>query len=185
MIEPPMDHDIRIRLEPQDVRLLADVIAVLARLGSPDDDAGAARLVPSAYPRDDAADAEWATYAVVELDAARRSDRSAFEVIFDRLLAQVEELGVGKDVGKESEDPSDPGQDLDRVGLVSIDVSRPEAEAILRVVNDARLVLAARWGVETSIDMEGLDDSQAATLDFLSGFQFALTRAVSTFLDEP
>lgn len=172
----------------EEVRFLKDVVEVLANVGEPGDDLGARRLTPSVYPDDPDASDEWLKYAGTELDTARRADRSAYELIFDRLLEDVDLPPSGSDDVAVVDDQGDENDDDDAVDLprvASIDVSRAEAAAILRVVNDARLVLGARWGVETADDMEGLDEARGAVLDHLGYFQSLLTDLLSQLLDTP
>jgi hypothetical protein len=57
-------------------------------------------------------------------------------------------------------------------------VSRPEAEAFLRVLNEARLALAARLRVEIEDDYETLDDSDRGALDYLASLQGLLIAAL-------
>ncbi len=57
-------------------------------------------------------------------------------------------------------------------------VSRPEAEAWLRVLNEARFALAARLGVEEEGDLELLDSDDQAALDYLAGMQQLLVVAL-------
>ncbi len=57
--------------------------------------------------------------------------------------------------------------------------SEPEAEAFLRVLAEARLVLAARMGIEVEDDYEGLAEPDAAVLDYLGALQTLLIRELS------
>lgn len=129
---------VEVDLEMAEARLLGDLGRLLAGLGSPQVDPGAERLSLPAYPDDPEADAEWVKFAGAELEAARRADRA--------ILADVAE-----------------SLESDRPRLVSID----EAEALLRVVNDARLVLGARWGIEDPGDYEELREEAAWVMSFL------------------
>lgn len=56
--------------------------------------------------------------------------------------------------------------------------SPAEAEALLRVLNEARLALAARLGVEEEGDMELLEPDDQAALDYLAGMQQLLVVAL-------
>jgi hypothetical protein len=56
--------------------------------------------------------------------------------------------------------------------------SPSEAEAFLRVLNEARLALAARLGVEVEGDMELLAPDDQAALDYLAGMQQLLVVAL-------
>lgn len=122
----PVDDGIEVRFEDEEIRVLADLPRVLAGLGDPATDPGAARLSPKAYPEDEEADEEWRRYAGGELETARSADRSAFQMV-------VEAAADGPTV-----------------------ISVEEAAAFLRVVNEVRLVLGARWGVERAEDYEEL-----------------------------
>ncbi len=61
--------------------------------------------------------------------------------------------------------------------------SPAEAEAMMRVLGQARLVLAARMGVDIEADYETLDDHSAAVLDTLAQLQEALIHALSESTD--
>ena len=54
-----------------------------------------------------------------------------------------------------------------------------EAEAFLRVLNEARLALGARLGVEVEADYEQLAEDDQAALDYLAGMQELLLVALS------
>ena len=62
--------------------------------------------------------------------------------------------------------------------------SPAEAEAMMRVLGQARLVLAARMGVDIEADYESLDAHSAAVLDTLAQLQEALIHALSQSTDE-
>lgn len=62
----------------------------------------------------------------------------------------------------------------------SIVVSIAEAEAFLRVLNEARLALAARLKVEVEEDYEVLGEPDRGALDYLAGMQGFLIAALST-----
>lgn len=53
-----------------------------------------------------------------------------------------------------------------------------EAEAFLRVLNEGRLALAARLGVEQEGDLERLDEPDQEALDYLAGVQQLLVIAL-------
>lgn len=65
-------------------------------------------------------------------------------------------------------------------GSVSVDPAR--AEAILRAVNEARLVLAARLGIEVESDYEQLDAGGIVALHYLGLFIEDLTDELSRML---
>lgn len=147
---------IRMRLAAIEVALLSHVPAALAELGPPESDPAAARLGPSAYVEDPEADAEWRRFTGPELDTARRADRSMFEVLLDRLSqARTEEITVPV----------------------------AEAEAFLRVVNDMRLVLGARWHIEEPGDYASLRPEAEQTLGFLGWIVADLSGTLSARFD--
>lgn len=135
------DDGVEVRFVAEEVALLTDVTRLLAGLGTTESDRGAARLQPPVYLDDPEADAEWHRLAGSELDQARRADRSAVEAI-------LEQAGANQ--------PLEP-----------ITVSIPEANAMMRVVNDARLVLGARWGIDEPEDYEELRPEAEEVLSFL------------------
>jgi hypothetical protein len=57
--------------------------------------------------------------------------------------------------------------------------SIPEAEAFLRVLNESRLALGARLGVEVEADYAELPDDDRSALDYLAGMQGLLLVALS------
>lgn len=63
---------------------------------------------------------------------------------------------------------------------VTLDVDG--ANAFLRVLNEARLVLGARMGVEVEEDHDRLPDESRHVLDYLGWVQEELTIELSTFL---
>jgi len=58
-------------------------------------------------------------------------------------------------------------------------MSIPEAEAFLRVLNEARLALGARLGVEVAEDYETLDEPDRGALDYLAWMQGLLIAVLS------
>jgi hypothetical protein len=56
--------------------------------------------------------------------------------------------------------------------------SREEAYAMVRVINEARLALAARFGVDTEDDYQRLADSESDILQALGELQMALLWAL-------
>jgi hypothetical protein len=58
-------------------------------------------------------------------------------------------------------------------------MSIPEAEAFLRVLNNARLALAARLKVEVEEDYERLLEADRGALDYLAGMQGLLLMVLS------
>jgi hypothetical protein len=67
-------------------------------------------------------------------------------------------------------------------GEGTVELEPAGAEAILRVVNEARLVLAARLGIEVASDYEQLDAGGAVALHFLGLFIEDLTDELSRML---
>ena len=69
-----------------------------------------------------------------------------------------------------------------------LEVSHPtilpldEADAVVRVINETRLVLAARLGIDVAADYERLDDFDRQTLDYLGWLLEELTEALSSTL---
>jgi hypothetical protein len=57
-------------------------------------------------------------------------------------------------------------------------VSSDEADSILRVLNEARLALGARMGVEVEADHDALPEHSRAVLDYLGWIQEELTVAL-------
>lgn len=142
---------VELRLTDIEVTFLTDLPRLLAGLGTPDSDPGAARLSPPVYLGDPEADAEWRRLAGTELDASRRADRSAFEVVLEAVRDSLPESARTEPKGT--------------VGTTVI--SRAEADAVLRVINEARLVLGARWGIETAGDYDDLRPEASEVLSFL------------------
>lgn len=70
---------------------------------------------------------------------------------------------------------------FDRVmdGDDEVVLSADEAESLLRVINEGRLVLAARLGVRVASDFEDMDDEQRLALDFLHWLLEDLTSELS------
>jgi len=67
-------------------------------------------------------------------------------------------------------------------GEGNVELEPAGAEAILRVVNEARLVLAARLGIEVASDYEHLDAGGTVALHFLGLFIEDLTDELSRML---
>ena len=116
---------VQLRLTDIEVTFLTDLPRLLAGLGTAESDPAAARLAPPVYLGDPEADAEWRRLAGTELEASRRADRSAFESVLEAVSDSLPESAAS-----------------DREESVgSAVISRAEADAVLRVVNEARLVL--------------------------------------------
>lgn len=138
-----VDEGVEVELSPAEATILHDVLTVLSRMGDPSEDPGAARLRPPVYLDDPEADAEWQRLAGSELSSARRADRSAFEMVLEAVDSTHAEGGS------------------------TVVVSVAEAEALMRVLNDVRLVLAARWGVDTPEGHDHLRPEASNILSFL------------------
>ncbi len=143
---------IRVRLPDGLARLLRDVPLVLAAVGLDPGDPAAQRLTVPVYLDDPAADAEYWGWMGSDLDESRREDRAAFLRVVDAAAGA-------------------------KRGTV---VSVAEAEALLRVLVEARLVLAARMGVEVESDYERLDDAQTEALEVLGHLQLLLIDELSS-----
>lgn len=61
-----------------------------------------------------------------------------------------------------------------------VTMSRGEAEAMLRVLAEGRLALAARLGVEVESDYETLGEADAAALSYLAQLQVSLIEILSS-----
>ncbi|MGA7269468.1 MAG: DUF2017 family protein [Acidimicrobiia bacterium] len=142
---------VELQLTDLEVTFLMDLPRLLASLGTAEADPGAARLSPPVYLGDPEADAEWRRLAGTELEASRRADRSAFEVVLEAVRDSLPESRGDEPEGS----------------LGRAVISRPEADAVLRVVNEARLVLGARWGIETAGDYDDLRPEASEVLSFL------------------
>lgn len=145
---------VAVHLEEAEARLLEELGRLLAGLGSPAGDPGAERLASHAYPDDPQADAEWRAFVESELEAARRSDRAILASVTDRAIRQ-------------------------RRVVISLE----EAEALVRVVNDARLVLGARWGIRAAEDYDKLRAEAAWLMSFLGWVVGELSEVLKAALD--
>ncbi len=149
------------RLTGVEASFLKDAVEILEGLGTPEEDPGAARLHPPVYLGDPEADTEWRRLAGGELRTSRRADRSSFQLVLDA----VEEGGAtGSDTGEAT-------------------ISLLEAAAFLRVVNEVRLVLAARWGIDTAEDFEDLRPEADDVLTFLGWIVTELAEVLGDALD--
>ena len=98
-------------------------------------------------------------FAGTELSAARTADRSSLETVLDA-LAEAHSRGES-----------------------SVTVSLEEANAMLRVVNDARLVLGARWGIDTAEDYQRLRRESSEIMDYLGWVVSDLAITLSNAID--
>lgn len=150
---------LEVSLAPEEVVFFGDLLRLLGGLGGPDEDPGAARLDPPVYLGDPEADAEWKRFAGAELWAARSADRSSLQTVLDAL------------------------SDAHARGQSAVVVSLEEANAMLRVVNDARLVLGARWGIDSPEDYDRLRPESSEILDYLGWFVSHLAITLSGAID--
>lgn len=141
----------------EEAAFLSDLPRVLADLGETADDPGAARLNPPAYLGDPEAEAEWRRFAGGELDAARRADRSSFETVMAAVAEADDEAPV----------------------VMSLE----EAGAFMRVANEVRLVLGARWGIDVPEDFDDLRPEASAVLSFLGWIVEELAAVLASALD--
>lgn len=132
------DEGVELRLPADEIEALGMVNELLASVGTHEGDPAARRLAVPAYPDDTEANEEFERLMGPELDTSRVADRSAVETT------------------------------LEEARRSSVILSPSEAEAWLLVLNEARLALAARLGIEE----EGWGEDEAAlasnpTLAFL------------------
>jgi hypothetical protein len=95
------------------------------------------------------------------LRTSRRADRSAFELVLDA----IDEAGA------------------EGTEMAEAVISDLEAAAILRVLNEVRLVLAARWGVDTPEDFDDLRPEADDVLAFLGWLVTDLADVLGEALD--
>ena len=141
---------VELRLAPEEIEVLSLLSELLASVGSVAGDPAAARLAITTYPDDEQAQAEYKRFMAPELERGRTTDRSS-------VVASLE-AASGRPV----------------------ELSMVEAEAWLLVLNESRLTLAARIGIEEEgwgeHDEEGGDlDPPMAFLHFLTYLHGELT----------
>ncbi|MCY4620497.1 MAG: DUF2017 family protein [bacterium] len=144
----------RIEMRPMgdDLLALSLMQELLASVGEEPDDPAAGRLSVAAYPQDGDAQSEYERLMNPELDRQRRMDRDAVASVL-----KAAESGT-------------------------VDLTAPEAEALLMVLNEARLALGARLGiVEDGWDSgdRRASDPVALLLRYLTGYQDDLVRALA------
>lgn len=76
--------EVAVRLTRFERELLARLPAILASVGTGDDDAAAVRLTPVTYPSDPEAEEHLRSVTTAELEAQRRADREALAASADR-----------------------------------------------------------------------------------------------------
>lgn len=126
--------------------LVRDFLTVLD--GSPADDPAVARLVPSAYPDDEAASADFRALTEADLLAARRADA---EVVID-VLGPVDAAVLDSEAAHE---------------VVPIAVDAAQLPAWLRTLAALRLVLASRIGI-TDDETPRVDDPRYGIYEWLA-----------------
>lgn len=156
-----VEDGLEVSLSPEEVLFFGDLLRLLTGLGASEDDPGAARLDPPVYLGDPEADAEWRRFAGAELSAARSADRSSLEMVLNAL------------------------SEAHSRGERSVVVSIPEANAMLRVVNEARLVLGARWGIDTPEDYDRLRPESSEIIDYLGWFVSHLAITLTSSIGSP
>ncbi len=65
-----------------------------------------------------------------------------------------------------------------------VEVSFEGADSLVRVLNEARLVYAARQGIDVASDFDNLDEGARIVLDYLGALQEELTLLLMSSLDE-
>ncbi|HWT34288.1 MAG TPA: DUF2017 family protein [Microbacterium sp.] len=126
--------------------LVRDLLVVLD--GSPADDPAVARLVPSAYPDDEAASADFRSLTEADLLAARRADA---ETVIDA-LGPVDAAMLDSQAAHE---------------VVPLAVDAAQLPAWLRTLTALRLVLASRIGI-TDEDAQPVDDPRYGIYEWLA-----------------
>jgi hypothetical protein len=141
---------VMVRLDSREIETLQLVTEILESVGDAASDPGAARLDVSTYPEDDDASFEFRRLMASEVETGRNADRSAFSV-------SLEAANDGE-----------------------LNLSAGEAEAWLVVIGEARLVLAARLGIEAEGWGADEDDINPpmALLHYLSWVQGSLSEAL-------
>jgi RimJ/RimL family protein N-acetyltransferase len=141
---------VELTLAPEEVETLLMIPELLESVGVMADDPAEARLSITTYPEDDDSESEFNRLMKPEIEAGRAADRSALQALLEAARDQPVVLSMG------------------------------EAEAWLLVLNEARLALAARLGIEEEGWDDDLDDDDAlappmAFLDYLSYLHGELT----------
>ncbi len=145
---------LEVRLGLDEVQALTLVPGLLASVGREAGDPAAERLEVAAYPDDDEAQAEYGRLMGPELDGDRLRDRSTMY------------------------------SSLDDARRGPVNLSLAEANAWLMVINEARLTLASRLGIEEegwglSEDRQVLPSPELALLVYLTEVQDDLIGALS------
>lgn len=148
----------RIEMRPvgDDLVALSLMQDALASVGEEPDDPAVGRLSVAAYPDDGDAQSEYERLMNPELDRQRRMDRDA--------VASVLKAAEGG----------------------SVDLTPTEAEALLMVINEARLALGARLGIVEDGWGPGerrTSDPVVLLLRYLTAYQDDLVRALAKRLE--
>lgn len=146
---------LRVHLDPGLDEILGQVPDWLASVGRPGSDPAADRLTPRAYTEDPEAAAEFDRLMLPELATGRAHDRAVF------------------------------ADALARVSAGPATLTEDEVFAVLRVMDEARLVMAARLGIDADDWYPGpeLEDAPELHLYHLLGWlQDALIEAAEPLL---
>lgn len=144
---------VRMKLREEEIEALSLMEELLESVGAREGDPAAERLTVAAYPDDAEAQGEYGRLTAPELDRQRQSDREA-------VFSLLEDARRGP-----------------------VDLAADQAEACLLVLNESRLALAARLGIEEEgwgrFDEDAGDPAPAeAFLVFLTGVQGGLIEAM-------
>lgn len=151
------------RIEAVHLRGLVDqFVELLTGATDATDDPAIARLVPSAYPDDPSAAAQFRASTQPEL-LRRRTDDAAM------VLADLVVAGHADDLS---------GDGADALSEFVIRLDRDRTAAWLRTLAAVRLVLAARLGIQTEGDHDA-EDSRYGVYEWLGYRLDGLTRAAS------
>jgi hypothetical protein len=126
--------------------LVQDFVALLDE--SPADDPAVARLVPSAYPEDDHADAEFRSLTEADLLDARRADARTVVAMIGPIDPAVLDSEAAHDI-------------------VPIAIDQNRLPAWLRTIAAVRLILASRLGI-ASDDDRPVDDPRYGVYEWLA-----------------
>ncbi len=147
---------IEMRLRPDEVRALSLLPRLLESVGHDPRDPAAERLSVEAYPDDEEAQAEYGRLMAPEMDQQRQADRAV-------LSSSLESAQDGP-----------------------VDLTPAAADSWLLVVNEARLALAARLGIEEegwglSGEQRGMRVPEMALLVYLTDVQDELISVLADY----
>jgi len=140
----PSDNEMVIQPLGDDRLVLSLMREVLTSVGNREEDPATARVSVAAYPDDEEAQTEYERLMQPELSTGRRIDQA----VLDTVISGFED------------------------GAVSLSWS--EAESLLMAVNEARVVIGARLGIESDDwepDEEVSGHPALALLRYLTGYQ--------------